>query len=262
MNFSDFFPNDPDERPLDRIPDDGGFCAIFRTIGVVGDSMSAGELEGTGEAGETTYHDFFSNSWGQYLARLTHSTARIFARGGMTAREYWESYADSQNFWSTDLACQAYLLALGVNDLNDPATVLGTVSDALSDSRPATFAGWYGAIVRRLMAIQPDAKFFFLTIPREENEPDERRLPRDAHARLLHGLADALPNAYVIDLRRDAPVYDADMKKHFFMGNHMNPCGYLLAAKMTAAYIDYLIRHDMEAFMQIPFIGTPYRFRA
>ena len=36
----------------------------------------------------------------------------------------------------------------------------------------------------------------------------------------------------------------------------MNPQGYLLTAKMTAAYIDYIIRHNMRDFKETGFIGT------
>lgn len=40
------------------------------------------------------------------------------------------------------------------------------------------------------------------------------------------------------------------------MRGHMNPAGYLLTAKMTAAYIDYIIRHNMRDFREVGFIGT------
>ncbi len=46
------------EKPLDNIPDDGGFTSIFRTIGCIGDSLSSGEFESTNpECTEIGYHD-------------------------------------------------------------------------------------------------------------------------------------------------------------------------------------------------------------
>lgn len=39
-----------DEKPLDNIPSDGGYTAIFRTIACVGDSLSSGEFEAAKEA--------------------------------------------------------------------------------------------------------------------------------------------------------------------------------------------------------------------
>ena len=41
----------------------------------------------------------------------------------------------------------------------------------------------------------------------------------------------------------------------------MTPTGYVLTAKMVASYIDYIIRHNMEDFAQVGFIGTEYQFR-
>ena len=40
------------EKPLDRIVTDGGFCAIFRKIACIGDSLSSGEFETRTESGE------------------------------------------------------------------------------------------------------------------------------------------------------------------------------------------------------------------
>ena len=38
----------------------------------------------------------------------------------------------------------------------------------------------------------------------------------------------------------------------------MNPMGYMLTAKIVMSYIDYIIRHNIEDFKQIGFIGTPF----
>ena len=39
------------EKPLDVIKPDGGFFGIFRTVAVVGDSLSSGEFESLDEKG-------------------------------------------------------------------------------------------------------------------------------------------------------------------------------------------------------------------
>ena len=51
MNIREFMSVGPDEKPLDRIVTDGGFCSIFRTIACIGDSLSSGEMESTREDG-------------------------------------------------------------------------------------------------------------------------------------------------------------------------------------------------------------------
>ena len=116
MNIQDYI-NEPDhEQPLDNIVTDGGFCGIFRTIGCIGDSLSSGEFESKNEDGKVDYHDCFEYSWGQYIARSTGCTVYNFSRGGMTASEYWNSFAEANDYWNPDKLCQAYIIALGVND--------------------------------------------------------------------------------------------------------------------------------------------------
>ena len=61
MNINEMiFAND--EKPLENLAPNGGYTAIFRKIGVVGDSLSSGEFESLDENGnkylsERTEHD-------------------------------------------------------------------------------------------------------------------------------------------------------------------------------------------------------------
>ena len=41
----------------------------------------------------------------------------------------------------------------------------------------------------------------------------------------------------------------------FYLGGHMNPCGYILTARQVMSYIDYIIRHNMRDFKEVGFIG-------
>ena len=58
------------EKPLDKLAEDGGYTAIFRTIACVGDSLSSGEFQAVNSDGVDTYHDMFEYSWGQFLGRM------------------------------------------------------------------------------------------------------------------------------------------------------------------------------------------------
>lgn len=251
---------DENEKPLDRLDvQDGGFTAIFRTIACVGDSLSSGEFESLDENGKKGYHDMFEYSWGQYIARAAGCKVYNFSRGGMTAQEYIDGFAEKNGFWDKDKAAQCYIIALGVNDLFGRHMPVGCVSD-IAENRKAnlrTFAGFYGAIVQRLKEIQPDAKFFFMTIPRS-NRDAEYEAEADKHAELLYAITARFDNSYVIDLRKYAPVYDAEFKKQFCLGGHMSPAGYILTARMVMSYIDYIVRHNMRDFKQVGFMGTPF----
>ena len=255
MNINDLF--DPNEKPLDNLVSDGGFCGIFRKIGCIGDSLSSGEFEGVSPEGNRTYHDFYDYSWGQYLARMAGCTVYNFSKGGMTAKEYILNFAQANGFWDHDKACQAYIIALGVNDLCNQGQELGTMEDIdfrnYKNNKP-TFTGYYARIIQAYKRIQPDAKFFLMTMPSHgPNDPKDEI--RAAHAQRLYDLAEAFENCYVLDLRQYGPVYDEKFREKFYLHGHMNPSGYIFTAKIIDSYIDYIVRHNPEDFRNTAFIN-------
>ncbi len=253
------------ENPLENLLDHGGYTGIFRTIACIGDSLSSGEFEGTAPDGSKTYHDLYDYSWGQYLARMAGCKAYNFSRGGMTAHEYLDSFADTRGFWNVDLAAQAYIVAMGANDITAIQRgdlEFGGMDDIDAESwrnNARTFAGNYAALIQRYRAISPDSFFFLMTMPRMPGKDEQRARLEDEHQKLMYQMAEKFPNTFVIDLRRYAPVYDDEFKRNFFLGGHMNPMGYMLTAKMTATYIDHIIRSDMRRFGQVGFVGTPWK---
>ncbi len=259
MNLDKLF-FDENEKPLANIPADGGFVGIFRRMVVIGDSLSAGQFEAVTPE-RTIYRDMHDYSWGQNLGRIAGCEVLDFSGGGITAKWYCEEFEKEKDIWNPDHAAQAYLLALGVNDVICAREEPGSVEDIdLSDWRnnKDTYAGWFGKIIQRYKEIQPKAKFFLLTMPHDRGDDGEQFRLGELHAELMYALAELFDNTYVIDLRKYAPPYDAGFRERFYMFGHMNPMGYILTAKMVAAYIDYIIRHNMKDFIQVPFIGTPY----
>lgn len=261
MDINTYLPGD-NEKPLDRIVDDGGFAAMFRTIAVVGDSLSSGEFELNFPDGKTHYYDVFEQSWGQYIARAMGSEVYNFSRGGMTAREYIESFAEKSGFWNPEYASQAYLVALGANDvtmaLDDPDWPLGDISDISEDwqSNKPTFTGFYAAILQRYRVLSPGARFFLLTMPAEPEHDEKRTALEDRHAEIIRKLAKRFDDTYVIDLRAHSPAQDAAFKRRFYLNGHMNAMGYILTAKMVMSYMDYIIRKNPEEFNCVGMIGV------
>lgn len=247
------------EQPLDVIKDDGGFTSIFRSIAVVGDSLSSGEFEGTNAEGGKTYRDRFEYSWGQFLARMTGSRVYNFSSGGMTAEWYCNSFADEKGYWSADKFCTAYIIALGVNDVFCQHKTVGDVSDVdlsdLKNNKP-TFIGYYCRIIQRYKSINADAKFFLVVPPKAtfQNKEDEQTL-RNA----VYAIAGLFENTYVLDLHKYCVTYDDEFRRNFYLGGHLNPMGYALTAKIIGSYIDYIIRLHPRDFAQIGFMGSPDR---
>ena len=253
MQYSDFF--DENERPLDNLIPDGGFCGIFRTIGCIGDSLSSGEFQTKRGENLYRYTDMYEYSWGQFMARTIGSKVYNFSKGGMTARQYMESFAEEKGFWDPALACQAYIIALCVNDIGK-GHPMGSMEDVCENwkDNADTFTGNYAAIIQRLKEIQPNAKFFLVTHPKWKNATELNEKYANA-AQLIHALAEHFENCYVVDLFQYAPAFDETFRKNFLMIRHATPTGYLLTARMIMSYIDYIIRHNMEDFKMVGFIG-------
>ena len=262
MTIEQLITHNPDEKPLENLVTDGGFCGIFRTIACVGDSLSSGVFESLNEKDEKGYHDMFEYSWGQYFARMAGCTVYNFSAGGMTARTYMDSFAQEKGYWDKDKAAQAYIIALGVNDLSTwrPDITPGDIDDIdLNDYRNNrdTFVGNYAAIIQRYKEIQPHAKFFLVTRPKTDETGEGKRFC-ELQSTLVKKIAPLFDNTYVIDLYEYAPVRDAQYGKEFWLGGHMSPAGYLALGKIMTSYVDYIIRHNMDDFKQVGFIGKDF----
>ena len=262
MNFSAFLSVKDGEKPLDTLVKDGGFCGIFRTIACIGDSLSSGEFVSLTTDGQIGYHDYFEYSWGQYMARDIGATVYNFSRGGMTAKEYCDSFAAASGYWNVRLAAQAYIIALGVNDMSHLDIYpdgFGDISDVdfeNEENNKNSFVGYYCKIVQRVRKIQPQSKVFVMTMPRSaETEANEKY---DKHAAFLRSLPGYFKNLYVLDFRKYAPPYDESFRDKYYMSGHLNAAGYLLTARKVESYIDYIIRSDYKNFAQVGFIGTGF----
>ena len=248
---------DENEKPLDRLTEAGySHTSIFRTMAFIGDSLSSGEFETIDENGNRNWHDMYEYSWGQYIARKNGLTAYNFSRVGMTAKDYIEDFAERRGFWHKDKACQAYVIALGVNDIYNRGMEIGGIEDIdVTDYRnnKPTFVGYYAQIVSRYKEISPDAKFFFVTFPNTNTPKRDDKTFGMINA--LNALSEYFTNSYVIDLYKYGPVHDEKFKEKFYMHEHMNPSGYILTAQIIDSYIDYIVRHHPQDFQTVGFIG-------
>lgn len=252
-----------EEKPLDNIVTNGGFCGIFRKIACVGDSLSSGEFESHMD-GVTGWHDYFGYSWGQYLARDAGCTVYNFSKGGMSAKGYCSGFADENDFWNIEKRCQAYIIALGVNDMNEVKNKnceFGAIDDIDFDNcnnNAESFVGYYAEIIQRYQKNQPKAKFFLMAMPDDPALDKELKELYQKHREILYKLTEVFQNCYVIDLYKYAPIYDEEFKKSFYLAGHMNAAGYRLTALIVESYIDYIIRHNPDDFRQIGFVGTEF----
>lgn len=253
------FMGDESELPLDRMIEGSGFVGIFPTIACIGDSLASGEFQVDHADGTKSFLDMYEYSWGAHIERITGSKVHVFARGGMTVRDYVKNFANSKGYWKSELAANAYVIGLGVNDIINQGHELGSREDIdLEDYRnnADTFYGNYAYIIQRYKSIQPDAKFFLITIPRGSDRGEARAAKTELQAEAIRDIASMFEGVYVIDLCKYGPDYNADFRRDFFLNGHMNPMGYLLSARLIISYMDYIIRHNMEDFKWVGLMGV------
>lgn len=253
MEWQSYF--DDNEKPLERLIEGGGFCSVLRTVGCIGDSLSSGTFETVAEDNEThNCQEYYDYSWPQLMAHTCGIKVHSFSRGGMTAKEYFESFAEQKDFWNEELKCNAYIMALGVNDIYQVSQnniEIGSIDDIdVSDynNNKKTILGYYGAIIQRYRTVSKNAPVFVVTAPKEFVGPVSTK-NREIYRNELARLPEIFDDLYLIDLYKYAPEYTPEFKEKFYLNNHMNPLGYALTAKMIISYIDYIIRHNSEKFM-------------
>lgn len=274
MNLDHFIKVDENEKPLDNILENGGFTSILRKIGCIGDSLSSGEMEVYFKEKKKEhlelngynaiylledkgYYDMFEYSWGQFIARAAGVEIKNMSAGGMSAKVYMESFGEKKGFFSDEYKLPAYIIAFGVNDILWARNPVGTVDDVdfenIENSKDF-FAKHFVKLVQKYKEISPNAKFFFVSMPKE---CDDKNDLRKDHSDFLNDLTKKIDNSYCIDLYKYHPLIDEEYKKKYYLNGHLNAAGYYFLSLMISSYIDYIIRHNFEDFTDIALVTTP-----
>lgn len=269
------------DNPLTQIRREQGYGAIIRKWGIIGDSLSSGEMQcynsDSSSATDYKFIDMYQYSWGQVFARLIGATAYNYSNGGQTTWGWLKSqgvvhddtYIGGVGGGDWDLAQQAgeekdaYIIALGVNDrkkIEDEDYVLGSTSQitqydgTTSDiddttTYPKSFVRYYAGIIQRLLSIQPKAKIFCMT-PLGENYSAISQTIRDI-VTYFGG------NVYLVDMVTYIP--EGYKVSGFNLNGHLSPMGYAYIGYLVNTYIDWIIRKNGAAFIDTALIGTNYR---
>ncbi len=237
-----------------------GFSGIFHKWGFIGDSLSSGEFESFQEDGKTkAYLDYYDYSWGQRMCAYMGATGDNYSQGGETTKGWVQHFWDAPQNRNRNIDAkadpkQAYMIALGANDARSlqPGNARTDINLEDYTKNADTYAGWYGGIIQRVKTIQPDARFFLVTLARGRQNIDK-------YNEVIRDIAGMFPNTYLIELDKYAPDYaQKDFHEAFYLQGHLNPAGYEWTAWMFLNYIDWIIRHNMKDFSKVGLIGTPY----
>lgn len=250
QTVSDYHKSTLDNMPLDQIITDGGMCKIFRSIGVVGDSLSSGEMAYGNASDESTqqYVDMYEYSWIQYMARYCGNTAYNFSAGGLSTRTFFTAHNGKfyNEMMDGNHKCQAYFIALGHNDKNQNIPI-GSISDIdvnNPDANADTYYGNYGKIISKIKTVQPHAKIFCICM--------KDNTAYGQYNNAIKALAELFSNVYVLDMASYAPP----LESWEYTQGHGNAMGYLNYSHQISSYVDWIIRHNRNDFKYVQFINT------
>jgi len=241
-----------DENPIGTISHDPGFCSIFHHWGFIGDSLCSGEFESNSTNGEKRrgWHDMYEYSWGQRICAATGTEGENYSQGGETTFGWIEHFWDNPKNGNNNIDAkahpkQAYIIALGENDQYQKFTVGEVATDIDLENykkNSKTFAGCYAGIIQRVQSIQPDAKIFVVTMPKNNNP----------YNNVIRQMPQLFKNVYLIDLEKYGGNYWAkDFRERYFLGGHMNAAGYQWSAYMFMTYINWIIENNWSDFSDI-----------
>lgn len=264
-----------DKNPLEHIIRDCGYGSVIHHWGIVGDSLSSGEIH-IRNAGHNTYIDYYAYSWGQRFAKMNCAESCYnFSNGGQTAKGWIEGTVDGSSDivhgddyiggvggggWplaKTDgYKKQAYIIALGVNDHSESyptgsvSTDIGTYDSTTdTDTNADSFVGYYAGIIQRLRSIQPNAKIFCVTMPNNAFPNESAAIADivDYFSTLYSG------DVYLIDLSTYLPIkWGGD----YMYNTHGSAQGYQYIAYAVNTYVDWIIRNNADDFKTMPLLAV------
>ena len=231
-----------------------GYTPIIRDWGFIGDSLSSGEME-CFDGQTRKWIDIYEYSWGQQICRLCGSNGYNYSSAGQTTKGWITGGGDRTWNKAKTTKHQAYIIALGVNDITNgvqPGNIDTDIDISNYNNNADTFAGNYGGIIQRVRSVSERSIIFVVLMPRD----DDKAASMNA---IIKGIANKFKNIFIIDLSQLSELYKSTyFHKKYYMNNHLNAAGYLFTAYLFMHYIDVLIQENVDSFRDIALWNTNY----
>lgn len=223
-----------EEINIPPIAKSNGFIRIFHSMGVIGDSLSSGEIvtgSGTGD-NPFKYNDRYNFSWLANIARKYGADWKCFSNGGQTAQG-WLSR------WLSDLTSEEnkrslYFIALGTNDeglINKGQLVLGTKD---SNSNEASFAGYYKKIIESVHAYSEHSIIMCCTTYGKQTVLSPIN-------KLIQEISDLYDYCYFINTSQKSSF---NLDSEYVRGGHFDTLGYVKLADALEVLVNDVLEEN------------------
>lgn len=172
---------------------DTNYMTMFHKIGVIGDSLSSGEI-----VRNNKYIDRYDYSWLANIAKRNGLKYGHYSKGGMTAKAWTENSGELLDKFNNDTVAPTLVyIALGTNDKSESYTV-GTSSDS---STTNSFCGYMKKIIETVKAKNPNALICLVSLYSSE----ATSVP---YTNAIRDLANANAGCYYIDYINNCGEFD------------------------------------------------------
>lgn len=179
--------------------------------------------------------------------------------------EDWNEYAEGDYDATAKYKCGTiadvgtYDLATNTDTLPSGRTGEDTAITGIVNS----FAGYMGAILNRLIAIQPECVIFLCTIHNMYADNPKRLALWNQYNTLIKALANMeqfRDHVLLLDAAEYGPNFNTYPQYSFWNYYHPNALGYVYMAWTWNTMIDYVMQKNLLSFKQSMFIGTGKKY--
>lgn len=223
---------------------------MFKSIGLIGDSFTAGVYSYRDSDGNERTPNSVDISWGNQIARKYGMTVKNYGWGGATIKKWLEVDGSPKSRFDADDACDCYTVAFGINDKNksnpssasyDPTFWYVGLGDSDDTKDDDTFYGYLKEICECIHTKAPHAPIFIITPYKYYRDWNEA----------IKSMANVYTYVYDCDIYENCPYYMGDDSGYFM--SHPTKAGHSVLAYYFEKIINKLINEnesDMLTLMQ------------
>lgn len=220
---------------VDDLENSINYIPMFRNIGIVGDSLSSGEIAYSDESGNH-YVDRFDSSWLSIVGRNNGVNVSHYSQGGMTTKAWLENAGNKKTSLLADDSKNAYFVALGTNDISE-SYPLGNVSDTSSTD---SFVGYLKNIIDVVHTKSPNAVVFLVST--YNNSDNGIR-----YSNMISEIADLYEYCFFVDFVNHTDIYTSTGGVWSNLG-HFTSLGYVKVAKIIEKLLNKIVDENKNYF--------------
>lgn len=220
---------------VDDLENSINYIPMFRNIGIVGDSLSSGEIAYSDDSGNH-FIDRFDSSWLSIIGRNNGINVSHYSQGGMTAKAWSENAGDKKANLLADESKNAYFIALGTNDISE-SYPLGNVSDTLSTN---SFVGYFKNIIDVVHTKAPNAVVFLVSTYNNS-------VNGISYSNMILEIANLYDYCFFVDFVNHTDIYTSTGGVWSNLG-HFTSIGYVKVAKIIEKLLNKIVDENKNYF--------------